>query len=191
MGSATNIIDYDDTQRKIFSDFEQSISSFYSTTAVTDRMQIVNGCDIRSKDVLCGRDKVALGHSGNRRFQVIIAMNREKYQTPNSSKDDKTKIILDIVRLVQESGGRFLKRCDEEDEFCCWYVVSDHYAREKVSHALRRCRKNTNKRTAHLRKKKKIQCQTKSIPAEESESRFDKLLLAQESVFKDLINCLN
>ena len=51
-------------------------------------------------DILCGIDKTSLSHTGNRRFKVIIEMNREKYQTPLVS-DEKTCITTKIVTMIQ------------------------------------------------------------------------------------------
>jgi hypothetical protein len=87
---------------------------------------------IQRTDVLCGRDKLSYAHVGNKRFRHIIVMNREVYQTGPSK--NKTSITCDIITMVREYGGRFLKLDETTGEF---QELSEHYIRDKVSHALR------------------------------------------------------
>eukprot|EP00548_Thalassiothrix_antarctica_P002869 CAMPEP_0194139672 /NCGR_PEP_ID=MMETSP0152-20130528/9288_1 /TAXON_ID=1049557 /ORGANISM="Thalassiothrix antarctica, Strain L6-D1" /LENGTH=166 /DNA_ID=CAMNT_0038837601 /DNA_START=57 /DNA_END=553 /DNA_ORIENTATION=- len=69
-------------------------------------------------DILCGRDKISHSHIGNRRFKVIIKMNREKYQTA-LVRDEKTRITSEIVAMIRscQPGGRFLKLDTETNQF--------------------------------------------------------------------------
>jgi len=84
-------------------------------------------------DILCGRSKLSHRHKGNKRFRIIIEMNRERYQNA-SNRADKTRITSDIIDLIRGASGRFLKW---DTTGRCWNEASEDYTREKVSHALR------------------------------------------------------
>merc|ERR1712048_1152579 len=67
-------------------------------------------------------------------------------------KDIKSEIIADIIRLVQESGGRFLRRSENNSNI--WCLADYQCCHEKVSHALRSKRnrkKKSNKENFHLK----------------------------------------
>jgi hypothetical protein len=86
---------------------------------------------IHPYDVLNGRDKMAFNNVGNRRFRITLALALTKYQTaPN--RQAKSEMIISIVELVRNNGGRFLVKSSEG-----WIEVGDRAAREKVGHALR------------------------------------------------------
>jgi len=162
--------------------------------------QNVESSSITNKDVLCGRDKVSFSHCGNKRFRHIIEMYRERYQTA-PVKDDKTKIIMEIVALIKNSGGRFLKRrinetkdeeigidrmsVQTEEDFSSWYVIDEQCAHEKVSHALRSARDPNRKE-----KRKKRQSQQRSETEHHSE-HFKNLLRFQGMIFQDLLKRYN
>jgi hypothetical protein len=61
----------------------------------------------RRFDVLFGRVKSTLQHTGNLRCIHLVEMNRERYESAN--KFAKTEIAERIVSIVYESYGRFLK----------------------------------------------------------------------------------
>lgn len=79
-------------------------------------------------DVICARGKMALNHSGNRRFRVIVKMHLERYSKA-ANKFEKSLIVSQVVDSVRESspGGGFIKEARGR-----WYEVGDHVAREKV-----------------------------------------------------------
>jgi hypothetical protein len=81
-------------------------------------------------DVLFGRGKFIQEHAGNQGYRRIIASFRERYD--NALKVEKTCIAKDIVRIVEESGGRFLKQTEEG-----WIEASTDLARDKISHSFR------------------------------------------------------
>lgn len=130
--------------------------------------------DIGKKDVLCGREKFSFGHCGNKRFRVVIDMHRDRYQN-TTLKEEKTQIIMDIIRLIEESGGRFLKR--SEDYHDCWCVAGFQCSREKVSHALRSNKHRKRKTT------KPNQTMFKKL-----DTPFKDVLRFQQNLFCTLMN---
>lgn len=85
------------------------------------------------QDVLLGRGKRVQESAGNFRFKHLLGTHREHYE--RVSKFEKTIVAESILRLVNESGGRFLKQGD-----CGWTQVEDEMARKKISHAFRNLR---------------------------------------------------
>jgi hypothetical protein len=129
-------------------------------------------------DVLCGRDKLSHAHSGNKRFRKIIEKHREEYQTAQN-RESKTSITTKIIQLIESSGGRFLKKDDDTDK---WEVVTEAYAKEKVSHALRSA-KDPNRP-----KVKKRRVIPKYIPTPREEEIFQAALRDQQRIFKSLVS---
>jgi hypothetical protein len=86
---------------------------------------------IGSYDVLCGRHKFAFNNIGNRRLRVTVSLSLERYLA-SPSRQDKSLIIISIVKLIQEIGGRFLQWKKDH-----WIELGEKQAREKVGHALR------------------------------------------------------
>jgi hypothetical protein len=129
-------------------------------------------------DVLCGRDRHAHKHAGNKKFRVLISWHRDKYQNARC-RDEKTRITKEIVSSIHECGGRFLKK-DENTEI--WYDVGDDYAHEKVSHALRSS-KDTKKKIRPLKPHKV----THQPPTPEENHVFQTLLETQKRIFRSLL----
>jgi hypothetical protein len=82
-------------------------------------------------DILCGQSRICANHPGNRRFQVVLDLFAPKYDA-SSSKQEKMALTKEIVAVIANSGGRFLKYQDG-----LWTEISTVTARDKVSHALR------------------------------------------------------
>ena len=59
-----------------------------------------------------------------------------KRYTSTSDKFEKTCIILEVVKAVRDSGGRFIQKVPES-EGCWWKVATDKAAREKTCSAFR------------------------------------------------------
>eukprot|EP00934_Nitzschia_sp_Nitz4_P002914 Nitzschia sp. Nitz4//scaffold95_size97785//49428//50956//NITZ4_004668-RA/size97785-augustus-gene-0.99-mRNA-1//1//CDS//3329560475//2904//frame0 len=93
------------------------------------------GMEIHPNDVLFGRGKTVVEHPGNLRFRTIVGMKMDEYEA--ASRLEKTCMTENIVQLVKDSRGRFLKRDDGGD----WEEVDDETARKKVAHAFRNRRK--------------------------------------------------
>jgi hypothetical protein len=90
-------------------------------------------------DVLMGRGLKAQVHPGNLRYRNIIAERQEVYN--KSLIYEKTVMTMEIVRLIKESGGRFLRR---DGWYAGWKLVDDKAARVKVSSAFRDRRKSNS-----------------------------------------------
>jgi hypothetical protein len=128
-------------------------------------------------DILCGRDKVSYGHVGNKRFRVIVSMNRERYQSC-SSREAKTRITDEIIKDVRECGGRFLKLNEQTNTY---EDVGDEIAHEKVSHALRSA-KDPKKRAPP--KKRKI---VRKPPTPQENRAFAFMYTEQQRIFQELL----
>lgn len=128
-------------------------------------------------DILCGRDKVSYSHVGNRRFRVIVAMNRERYQSC-TSRDAKTRITDQLIKDIRGCGGRFLKMNEETKTY---QDVGDECAHEKVSHALRSA-KDPKKKAP--RKKRKI---VRKPPTPQENKAYEFLYREQQRIFSELM----
>jgi hypothetical protein len=86
-------------------------------------------------DVLLGKGMPCQEHAGNKHLHETVAMCYEEYDY--AKRDRKTEIAEELVALVNQSSGRFLKR-DEASGM--WVEVPLREAREKVCHGFRRKR---------------------------------------------------
>ena len=86
-----------------------------------------------SNDVLFGRGK-AKEHPGNILLHNLINERRLCYEM--APKWGKTEIAEEIVSIIQEKSGRFLKFSHQKGERI-WVIVSKDGAREKVAHTFR------------------------------------------------------
>ena len=86
---------------------------------------------IRDTDVLFGRGRGMSKHPGNARFRKLVDQHVPQYE--RAGKYEKTSIAENIVNIIKQSDGRFL-RLGKSGE---WESVSDEAARNKVSHAFR------------------------------------------------------
>ena len=93
------------------------------------------------RDVLMGRGKRSQNHPGNTRLHMVIEDNLPTYEC--LGKHHKRKLVADIVHMIQQGGGRFLKL-----ENGTWVPVDDATAIEKVSHDFRTMRKRLLARAA-------------------------------------------
>jgi hypothetical protein len=85
-------------------------------------------------DVLLGRGKARYQHMGNLRFRYWVESRAKQYDLATSS-SEKKQLTHEIVHLVKDSTGRFLK-----DDEAGLIEVEDDVARLKVSHAFRTLR---------------------------------------------------
>lgn len=83
-------------------------------------------------DVLSGRGGGTNVHPGNRTFRDLINAHRREYL--KAKKNDKPAISRAIVKIIRDSGGRFLKKAGKTNS---WVEIGDTLAREKTSQALR------------------------------------------------------
>jgi hypothetical protein len=89
----------------------------------------------RNSDVLFGRGQAYQNHPGNVRFRSLIDEYRDAYE--QASRKEKTKVAVEIVRLLHDRNGRFLK----EDGSKGWIEVDGVAVRQKVSSCFRSFRK--------------------------------------------------
>jgi hypothetical protein len=96
-----------------------------------------------------------------------------------TNRDEKYRITDEIIDVIHERGGRFLKKDTKTKK---WRNVGRHYAHEKVSHALRSA------------KEQKTRCQRKTRtivhndPTNENNQTFAVLLADQQRIFGELLS---
>ena len=95
--------------------------------------------EVRDADVLCGRGAPTSWHPGNQYFRRLVEKYQHKYLA--AKRIDKPEIATRIVELVEERGGRFLKRTKvvgvgTRGHFC-WSAIGEQRAYEKACQALR------------------------------------------------------
>jgi hypothetical protein len=83
-------------------------------------------------DVTCGRGKNRWNTPGNLLFKKVMQQKLQSYYEA-SSRGEKSRIVKDVVRSVQNSGSRFMKK----DNTGKWQELSPRAARTKVAHAIR------------------------------------------------------
>jgi hypothetical protein len=95
-------------------------------------------------DVLLGRGKGFQQHIGNVRYRHLIEEHLTQYESV--SKIGKKELTEEVVEIIKEASGRFLK-----EDSAGWAEVGDDVARFKVSHAFRsmRCTTAHNKDGSH------------------------------------------
>jgi hypothetical protein len=86
-----------------------------------------------NSDVLCGRGKMSVDHSGNKQFRSMIALHLRAYLA-TKARGIKSGMVEHIVRKVRESGGKFVKKDGNSGE---WFDIGDKEAHKKVGHAFR------------------------------------------------------
>ena len=89
----------------------------------------------RRFDVLFGKSNKSLQHPGNLRCNRLVDMYQSKYEKAN--RRDKTAIASQLVSIIHESNGRFLKKATKGHG---WVEVEDTVARDKISHFFRQRR---------------------------------------------------
>ena len=85
------------------------------------------------KDVLFGRGRPYQEYPGNQHLYHLVKIQKDHYRLAEE-RLDKLCISAHVVKAIQESGGRFLRRVTSEG----WVEVTDAEARQKVVKALRR-----------------------------------------------------
>ena len=85
-------------------------------------------------DIIMGRHKLAFNHIGNRRFRALVTDSLQKYFA-FPRRDQRSRLIQEIIQLVESSGGQFLKFCPKLGGR--WVELDSTEKRNKVGHALR------------------------------------------------------
>ncbi|GAX10814.1 hypothetical protein FisN_1Hh356 [Fistulifera solaris] len=89
--------------------------------------------EVNSQDVLFGRGGRTNHHPGNKTYLELKEMLQERYR--EADKNEKTLISQELVDLVHQRGGRFLKLENGTED--SWYEVLNITARKKASQTLR------------------------------------------------------
>ena len=114
-----------------YSPLDEHFKNYYGENEPANEEE-ANTSEIGEHDVLCGRGGLTNSQIGNKHYRQIVADHQNEYL--NARKRDKITIAKRIVAIVQENGGRFLKRSNDGES---WVPVSDKKAQEKTSQALR------------------------------------------------------
>ena len=86
-------------------------------------------------DVVFGRGKGNQNRPGNARLRVVVNMYMEQYE--QADRIGKTTISENVIRIIQDSSGKFLRE-DTSANDGGWVEVTDlEEVRKKVSHAFR------------------------------------------------------
>ncbi|KAG7353211.1 hypothetical protein IV203_009260 [Nitzschia inconspicua] len=132
--------------------------------------------------VICGRGRKCTSAIGNRRLQIIAQMFIGKY-SQLSRKEDKTEIVSEILRMVQDACPderfAFIKYHDGR-----WWEVETLIAREKIGAVLRDClhskyRSSTKSKLERRRAKKQQEDQE---PYSDAKECFSDAVPSQEGV---------
>jgi hypothetical protein len=73
-------------------------------------------------------------HQGNQRYRVLVNSFKAEYLSPDTRKKEKTQIAAQIVMVIRQSKGRFLK-VDESTGL--WHEIGDKAAVRKTGQCLR------------------------------------------------------
>lgn len=114
--------------RELIEEEERSKQEHENTNLFGPSSIIVN-----KNDVLFGRGKNTREHTGNLRCAYLVEVREEEYNA--CRKAAKTKIAEQVVTMVLDSGGRFLKKDTKG-----WHEVDKKEARNKVAHFFRHLR---------------------------------------------------
>jgi hypothetical protein len=108
--------------------------------------EVMEYCEVTDEDVLLGRGGRSNHHAGNKRYLIEKEKIQPRYLA--ADKEAKTGISQELVDIVENWGGRFLKLDEETDK---WYRVKNIVARKKASQTLREM--NTEQYRANKRAK--------------------------------------
>lgn len=87
---------------------------------------------VSKNDVLCGRGGRTNTHTGNVRYRRVIAQHQAQYLT--ARKAEKEGIARDIVKIINDRGGKFVIKNEETSE---WEEIDGKKAVMKTCQALR------------------------------------------------------
>lgn len=86
-------------------------------------------------DVLCGRERESIRHTGNDFFRNLIVKHANSYNMA-STKQKKSDVVMLVAEVIISRGGRFLIRNSEGDDRS-WQDGGLKQGKKKVGHALR------------------------------------------------------
>jgi hypothetical protein len=101
---------------------------------------------LHTADVLLGRGSPTINYAGNVAFRLLIKQRKAEYGASGQHKT-KDRVAREIFALIQDKGGRFLRRIDTVEleqlgplsstNQKVWVTVYDDVALEKIKQALR------------------------------------------------------
>jgi hypothetical protein len=109
--------------RRVVEEAEEELGETKSSTVTPSRY-----------DILFGRGRPIRDNPGNLGLLFLVEQKMSVYEA--TSKQEKTRISLEIVRWLKAKPSRFLKKNDGG----VWEEVEEETARQKVSHAFRTMR---------------------------------------------------
>ena len=151
-------------QLNYFANQQHIKSVHYDRIADSPASADANTSDIGENDVLCGRGGLTNSHIGNKHYRQIVQDHQAEYL--KARKRDKILIAQRIVAMIQDNGGRFLKRSADGES---WVLVTDKKAQEKASQALREGLDVCNKK---IRPSKQIRRDDDSVESDGRRSSF-------------------
>mmetsp|Transcript_30586 Transcript_30586/g.46932 ORF Transcript_30586/g.46932 Transcript_30586/m.46932 type:complete len:208 (-) Transcript_30586:139-762(-) len=120
----------------------------FSSSLESITIDCPNNDEYNDMDVLLGKGKRAINHTGNVKLKYIINMNKDNYEMLN--KQEKTRLCRKIVESIRNNGGRFLIFNSESG---LYEEAADCLAHEKVSHHLRAKNKKPRRKNKKTRTK--------------------------------------
>ena len=123
---------------------------------------------LKDTDVLCGRDRRAHHHPGNRRFRHLVQQHCNNYQSL-STRDSKSSVTREVIDAVHAYGGRFVKIEDDG----ALVILDEASTHDKVSHALR------SSRCSHM--------SSGARQVHESDPAMIELLRMQREIFEEML----
>lgn len=154
----------------------ESIETPASADATTNDQQD-NDLVPNEMDIVCGRDKRAQHHAGNKRFRKVIQSYRDRYRAA-TRRTEKTAVTVEIIQLMRRQGARFLKF---DESHGIWMNVSEADIHEKVAHALRSCK------DPRVMKERAKHASAVQPPTREEDAAFSGVLKMQEDLFVRLM----
>lgn len=91
--------------------------------------------ELNPNDVLSGRGGATNSYRGNKAFRELVKDYQQQYL--KAKKRDKPAVASIVVETIRKRGGRFLRRCNEQQGELVWVDIGDDRAREKTCQALR------------------------------------------------------
>jgi hypothetical protein len=121
-----------------------------------DNDQVTGGVkfsELNPDDILFGRGAPISRHIGNKRMHRVVSQYQEQYI--KTSRNDKARLVHEVVGVIKENGAKFLKRLEGFD---LWVeVVDQNEIYDKVSHALRgQASRNRQQPTLRVRPRSEI-----------------------------------
>lgn len=133
-----------------------------SSPAAADRNRGI--AQLNSDDVLLGRGPALSNYEGNLRFHALVDRRKGRYKATPSRKK-KGEIAREVLDLIHERGGRFLKQNDRFTSVVDseWFEVETAVSEEKIKQALREPEVARTKKSKGTKRKESSTDETSSI----------------------------